>query len=241
MVVCERETYIGVVVLPSVESTMRKFRVSLLAGIAAVAVAGFSGWAHAQSAQLHTMTVRLPGGGIEQIEYTGNTPPQVSVSDNAAAVTAMPAMFGPNSLFARMDRISAEMDRQAATLFRQTAAVVADPNLFTETNLADMPAGSRSYTFVSTASPSGVCEESMRITATGNGAPQVVRHTSGNCAPMGGAGATIGLPAAQPPAQHPHMTMTRAHRPARARPDVVLTSAKGKTPYRGLVEAIPNG
>jgi len=223
---------------------MRTLRVSLLAGIAAVAVAGFSGWAHAQSAQLntqlHTITVRLPGGGVEEIEYTGKTPPQVSVSTGPAAV-ALPSVFGPDSLFAQMDRISAEMDRQAAALFHETAALANNPNLFTQTGLADMPAGSQSYTFVSTASPGGVCEQSVQITATGNGPPQVVRHTSGNCAPTGGAGATIGLPAVQPAPQGPHMIMTRAHRPLRARPDVVLTSAKGAKPYAGLAKAIPNG
>ncbi|HEY1798249.1 MAG TPA: hypothetical protein VGG57_19195 [Stellaceae bacterium] len=220
---------------------MRTLRVSLLAGIAAVALAGFSGWAHAQSAQIHTMTVRLPGGGIEQIEYTGNTPPQVSVSTGPAALAATPTLFGPDSLFARMDRISAEMDRQATALFRQTAALANNPNLLTQANLASMPAGSQSYTFVSTASPGGMCEQSVQVTATGNGPPQVVRHTSGNCAPVGGSGATIGLPTAQPTPQRPHAIMTRAHRPMRARPDVVLTSAKGTKPYAGLVKAIPNG
>jgi hypothetical protein len=220
---------------------MRSLRVSLLAGIAAVAVAGFSGWAHAQSAQLHVMTVRLPGGGVEQIEYTGNIPPQVSVSTGRAAVAAMPTLFGSNSPFAEMDRISAEMNRQAAALFRETAAIADNPNLFTRTNLANMPAGSESYTFVSTASPGGVCEESMQIIATGNGRPRIVRHTSGDCAPVGGAGTTIGLPTAQPAPHGPHMIMTRAHRPVRARPDVVLTSAKGAKPYAGLVKAIPNG
>ena len=220
---------------------MRKLRVSLLAGIAAVAVAGFSGWAHAQSTQLHTMTIRLPGGGVEQIEYTGATPPQVTVSTGPAAVAEMPALFGPNSLFAQMDRISAEMDRQAASLFRETAELANNPNLFTQTNLANMPAGSQSYTVVSTASPAGVCEQSVQITSTGNGPPRVVRHTSGNCGPTGGTGATIGLPAAQPAPSGADMIMTRAHRPLRARPDVVLTSAKGEKPYTGLVNSIPNG
>jgi hypothetical protein len=222
---------------------MRQLRVSLLAGIAAVALAGFAGGAYAQSAQLHTMTVRLPGGGVEQIEYTGNTPPQVSVSTGPAAIVPMPALFGPNSLFAQMDRISAEMDRQVDALFRQTAALADNPNLFTQTKLANMPPGSESYTFVSTDSPSGVCEQSMQITATGNGPPQVVRHTYGNCAPTGGAGAPIGLPNAQPqsPAQRPQMIMTRAHHAIHQRPDVVLTGAKGTKPYAGLVKEIPNG
>ena len=219
---------------------MGKLRASLLAGIAAAAVAGFSGWAHAQSAQLHTMTVRLPGGGVEQIEYTGNTPPQISVSTGPAAVAAMPTLFRADPIFAQMDRISAEMDRQAAALFRETAALADNPNLFTQTNLADIPAGSRSYTFVSTASPSGVCEQSVQITSTGNGPPQVVRHTSGDCAPTGGAGATIGLPTARPAPQGPPMIMTQAHRPVGVRPDVVLTSAEGAKPYAGLVKEIPN-
>ncbi len=193
---------------------MRTLRVSLLAGIAAVAVAGFSGWAHAQSAQLHTMTVRLPGGGVEQIEYTGNTPPQVSVSTGPATIAAMPPVFGSNSLFAQMDRISAKMDRQANALFRETAALTDSPSLLTRTNLAGMPAGSDSYTFVSTASPGGVCEQSVWITATATARrrscatpPVIARRWAARGDP---ARARAGCGR-----RRPHMIMTRAHRVAR--------------------------
>src|SRR5271166_163388 len=49
---------------------MRKVRTALLAGTAAVAVAGLSGVALARD--LHVMTVRLPGGGVAEIRYTGD-------------------------------------------------------------------------------------------------------------------------------------------------------------------------
>lgn len=215
---------------------MRTVRASLLAGIAAVAVAGYCGGAQAQTAQHHLMTVRLPGGGIEQIEYTGNTPPVVAVDTAPASVAAM---FGPNSPFAEFDRISAEMDRQAAALFRETAALAANPNLFTETALGNMPAGGSSYTFVSTASGNGVCEQSIQVTRSGNGPPQVVRHSSGNCGPGRGAGATIGLPNVQPAPRAPHAIMTRAHPSPTRRPDVVLTRAEGAKPYARMVKEIP--
>jgi hypothetical protein len=213
---------------------MHTVRASLLAGIAAVAVAGFCGGAQAQTVQRHVMTVRLPGGGIEQIEYTGNTPPVVSVD---AAPAAVAAAFGSNSPFAEFDRISAEMDRRAAALFRETAALAANPNLFTETALGNLPAGAHSYTYVSTASGNGVCEQSVQITRTGNGPPQVVRHSSGNCG--AGAGAMIGLPTAEPAPQAPHAIMTRAHPPAWHRPDMVLTKAEGAKPYTRMVKEIP--
>ena len=33
----------------------------------------------------HVLTVRLPGGAVEQIRYTGNVPPEVMVAPDAAA------------------------------------------------------------------------------------------------------------------------------------------------------------
>ncbi len=106
---------------------MRTLRTALLAGVAASAI-GFPGAALAQSPQTHVMTVRLPGGGVEQIRYTGDVPPQVVVAESPAPIEAfapMPSLFGPQSPFAALDRISAEMDRQAAAMFRQADALAA--------------------------------------------------------------------------------------------------------------------
>lgn len=203
---------------------MRMVRNALLAGVAAIAVGGFSGLAQAQSPQVHVMTVQLPGGGVDVIRYTGDTPPQIVLAPAAPVPTAMPmaSLFGPDSPFAALQQISAAMDRQAAALLRQTGTLAGGPLI--STDFANLPAGAQGFSFVSTMSGNGVCTQSMEITQTGNGAPHVVRHSSGNCGPTGGAGATISLPPAQAP---------------QPRPDVIMTKATGATPYAGLVHEIP--
>ena len=229
---------------------MRSLQTVLLAGVAAAAI-GFSGVALAQNADTHLMTVRLPDGGVAQIRYTGNVAPQVSLSQSPAALDVfapMPSLFGPNSPFAELDRISAEIDHQAAAMFRQARTIAAEARSgqLTEAAMRNLPPGSQSYTFISEASGSGVCSQSVEITSRGNGAPpRVVSHSSGNCGPMGGATGTVNLPTATPLGQPgPVWTSVPAQRPGVAplpatRPDVVWTSAEGQHPYAGLVEPIP--
>jgi hypothetical protein len=226
---------------------MRTFRNALLAGVAAVAI-GAAGAAFAQSDNYHVMTVRLPDGGVAQIRYSGNVAPRVTFGEAPAATdvfATMPSFFGPGSPFAAMERISAEMDREATAMFRQANAVAAEANSgrLTAAALRNLPPGSQSYSFVSTMSGNGVCSQSVEITGMGNGQPpRVVRHSSGNCGPMGGAAGTVNLPAATPQFGQPGPVWTSA--PARrvvpgSRPDVVWTSAKGAKPYAGLVREIP--
>jgi hypothetical protein len=72
------------------------------------------------------MTVRLPGGGLAEIHYLGDVPPQVAFLPSAAGYDrSMPApsVFGRESPFAAFERISAEMDRRAAAMLRYAAAV----------------------------------------------------------------------------------------------------------------------
>ncbi|HEV2336924.1 MAG TPA: hypothetical protein VGS13_15575 [Stellaceae bacterium] len=203
---------------------MRNLRTLLLAGVAASAI-GFSGAVLAQSANTHVLTVRLPDGGLAQIRYTGDVPPHIAFS-NVASVP-MPALFGPDSPFAALDRISAEMDREAAAMFAQADALAAQAQSGQSTEAAarSLPPGSQSYTFVSTMSGNGVCTRSVEITARGDGAPpRVVSHSSGNCGAMPGGSGSIGLPVAPAPAN---------------RPDVVWASAQGAKPAAGLVHEIP--
>jgi len=193
---------------------MRNLRTMLGAGVAAVAAIGYCGIALAQSPQIHTMTIALPGGGVEQIQYTGAVAPHVVVSDAPAPVfAAMPSFFGTTSPFAEMERISAAMDRQADQLFREAAAMSAgatQPNL---TAISAMPAGSQSYSFVAQMNGGNVCSRSMVITSQGNGAaPHVETRTSGNCSAvtMQGMPTPTQLPTAPAPANGPKMIMTKA-------------------------------
>jgi hypothetical protein len=207
---------------------MRVLRTALLAGVAASAI-GFSGAALAQTSNIHTMTVRLPGGGNAEIRYTGNVAPQVVFSEAPATIgvpVLMPTLFGANSPFAMLERVSAEMDRRAAAMFREADAMAAQARSgqLTEATLRNLPPGSQSYSFVSTMSGSGVCTRSVEITSMGNGAaPRVVSHSSGNCGPAAGNPGSVNLPAAPAPAKQP---------------DLVLTRAGGAKPYTGMVRQV---
>lgn len=218
------------------EMAVSTFRTALLAGVAAIGIAGFAALAVAQNSQtgpqIHVMTVALPGGGTAQIRYTGEVAPQVSFGTGPAALAdwmTMPAMFGPESPFAMLDRMSAEMDRQAAAMFRQAEALTAraQPGQPMEVALGNLPPGGRSYSFVSSMSGNGVCTQSVEITSTGNGAPKVVRHSSGNCGPAAGgtAGGAVAVPAAPG-----------------SRPDTLWIKDSNAPSYRGLIQktALPN-
>ena len=207
---------------------MRKVRAALLAGVAAVAVAGLSGVALARDLDTHVLTVQVPGGGVAEIRYTGDVPPQVVFSPVPTAWGAfMPvgAFFGPASPFAALDRISAAMDREAASLIRQ-AQMLANapafaPNQPIETALGNLPPGTESYSMVSTWSGNGVCTQSVEITSPVNGGkPRVVSHSSGNCGSAPGSTGVIGTPTMPAPTH---------------RPDILETNAHGTSPYAGLV------
>ena len=206
---------------------MRNTRLAVLAG-AAAAFIGLPGAVLAQDSNMHSMTVQLPGGGVAEIHYTGNVPPQVTVNSGPPAVGRfLPAssLFGANSPFAMLDRLSAEMDREAAALFRYADAMAAQPwsrsNGLTLTNIQNLPAGTRGFSYVSTVTGNGVCMRSTEIRATGNGPPRIVTHSSGNCgaeaSPPGNAGWSapggVGVPARPVPAKRPDVLWTKNEAP----------------------------
>lgn len=208
---------------------MRILPTTLLAGVASVALAG--------SVAAHTLTVRLPDGTTEQIDYSGNVAPQVSFVP-ATSVAAPDFAFGPNSPFALMQQISAEMDRETAAMMRQMQqlqAVAFQPlpegagGQPLAVDMTALPRGAETYSFVSTLSPSGVCSQSVEITSSGPGAkPQVVTHRSGNC---GAVGATAPTNAAAP-------DETPATIPAQPHAQTYQASAAGNPAYRGMLHAV---
>lgn len=196
---------------------MTRLRKTLLAGIAAIGI-GAAGAASAQNVDvIHVMNVAIPGG-VAQIRYIGDVPPQIAIVPAPSAFDAwMPAasVFGPDAPFAMMDRIAAEMDRRTAAMFRYAEA------------MADRAAaGGGSYSFVSTLSGNGVCTQSVRIISRGDGTPpQVERHSSGNCG-----AAAPGRPAIQRTAPVP---------PAPAQqPDLILTRNSSPSPYTGMIRQV---
>jgi hypothetical protein len=183
-------------------------------------LAGLAGSALAGGSETHVMTVQLPGGGIEQIRYSGNVAPEV-VFGPAADI----GYWGWDGPFADLARISAEMDRAMTGMFREIQALPAMPvDGWSEAGLANLPPGAQSYSYVSTISGNGVCGRSVEVTSEGAGhKPKVVTKSFGNCSADGAA------PSALPGAGAP------------ARPDTVqIKSAPSRhaNPYGGLVQEV---
>jgi hypothetical protein len=207
---------------------MRNVRTAILAGVAAIAVAGLSGVAAARDLNTHVMTVEVPGGGVAEIRYTGDVPPQVVFSPAPttwSASTPFGAFFGSASPFAELERLSAAMDREAASLMRQAEQLAHAPtvrgNQPIEATFGNLPPGTTSYTMVSTWSGNGVCSQSVEITSPANGGqPRVVSHSSGNCGSAPGSVGPIGTPTVPAPTH---------------RPDMIETGLHGNAPYPGLV------
>jgi hypothetical protein len=187
---------------------------SVLAGGAAILAGACLAPAMAQNGQVHVMTVQLPGGGVEQIRYTGDVAPRVVlVPVPVPSMVAMPMMQADP--FATLERISAMVDQQATTLLRQVQALRAAP----QSVLPGLPPGANGYSFVSTMSGNGVCMHSLRITYNGNGAPKMVSSTSGDCGPS----------AAQPPSQ-----VTAPEPAIHPMPNTIEAKATGAAPVRQI-------
>jgi hypothetical protein len=171
---------------------MRSLTTLLLAGIGSLA------FASAVSAQtVHHMTVRLPDGAIEQIEYTGNVPPRVEI----VPVTTLDSGLGPfwgsaDPVFAQFQQISAAMDREADAMLQQAAAMLAQSPAtgMWRIDTRDLPPGTQSYSFSEVLGPNGMCSQSLTISPGPDGRPHVVKHQSGTC---GGNGANV-VPGVQP-------------------------------------------
>lgn len=203
---------------------MKIFPTTLLAGVASVAFAG--------TVAAHTLTLQLPDGATEQITYSGDVAPQVSITPAPAVATApqdIDWVFGPQSPFALMQQIAAQMDREADAMRRQmqdiAAQPLAGPGQPIDIDMSKLPPGTQSYSFVSTLSPSGVCSQSTEIIAKGAGQqPQVITHRSGNCgADKGGGTATIAAPDRTPVMQ-----------PARPRGPAYQTNSIDHPDYRSM-------
>lgn len=162
---------------------MRTFGKTILAGAAAIGIAGACGMAWAGGPAFHTMTVQLPDGGTANIRYTGNVPPRVTFGSNPTVTD----FFAPVAPFGMLDTIEARMDREMNWLFSQAAPMNA--NQVFNADLRNMPKGMTEYSMVSTMTPNGVCMHRTEITSTGKGKPKVVSQTSGDCGKAGASSA----------------------------------------------------
>lgn len=171
----------------------------ILAGATVIGLAGLAPTI-ARELDTHTVTVRVPGGGVETIEYSGKVAPKVSFQANPVfgPVDSSFAAFTPAAFpsFAALDRISAAMDRQMDMMMHQAAMMTAMPqDQLYNAVMKGMPRGATSFSMVSESSNNGVCTHVTRITqGAGDARPQVVSQTSGDC----GQGAHSAAPASDP-------------------------------------------
>jgi hypothetical protein len=109
---------------------------SMLAGTAATLAVGVVAPAMAGDGRVHVLTLQLPGGGVERIEYTGDVPPRLVVMPTSRMV-AVPMMdVDP---FATLNRISAMMDQQAAAMLREVEDLQATCSPDCREGPADIP------------------------------------------------------------------------------------------------------
>lgn len=161
---------------------MRKLHAALLSAGGAALVAGT---AYA-AGKINSMNVALPDGSIAQISYEGTVAPRVAI---------LPVEAEANDPFAQIERMSAMMRARHEAMMRQVAEMqqraqqqvrVAQQDraggqpgqIVVSTNA---PAGSYSFTSVTTTSAGG-CTETVQYRSDGSGAePKVTRASSGDC------------------------------------------------------------
>lgn len=211
---------------------MRALRNLLLAGAAGIAIAGFSGMAHAgtparQFLKTHVLTLQLPSGVTEQIIYTGSVAPAVRLGPLPAAsmpaFPEFPAFLGSGSPFALMQRMAAKMDAELAQMLDETTVFANQPVAASAfglqpgqmTRLLDgmFGPGAQGFSVVATTNGRGLCSEGYRITINGNGETRVVPFHAGDCGPQQAtrsASPTISPPARTRAAPRMHAVLASA-------------------------------
>jgi hypothetical protein len=203
---------------------MRIISKLLMAGTAAIAVAGAALAADKAVRNDHVMTVRMPDGTVRNIPYPDDVAPRIVFVPVGAAVstpTARPVAAPMISPFAMFDRIAAQMDAQAGAMLQQAAAISAAPSSAAHMVAADgrqVPGGVVSYSFFSSTSSDGKasCSRSVQITSFDpKQPPKVASQSSGDCSKM----ADINVRATAAPAAAPKPVVTPARYDApRAKP-----------------------
>lgn len=164
---------------------MRKIQTLLTAGAAVLALATVSAFA-GENPRLKEMTVRLPGGGVAHIEYTGDTPPKVVIGQDDPIFDVFwgaPPLMRFDPPFADFDRLQRALERRVEAMLRDARARHAEgPEAIINVGDGYAPYGSFSYSFTSSSSGGKTCSHSVRITTPAHGGkPKVVEQTSGDC------------------------------------------------------------
>ncbi|HQT79702.1 MAG TPA: hypothetical protein PLD10_21885 [Rhodopila sp.] len=217
---------------------MRLPKLVLCGGVAALALSGI---ARAETTRTHSMIIRLPNGQVEQIRYTGDTPPTVVLAPDTAiapvAVMANPQAANPQEAsplmadpFAMLRQISAAMDQQTAAMMRSISLMAPPPmpGMPGVITAAGMPGAG--FAPVTIAAGPGVCMHSVQITYTGNGQPHVVSQTQGDCGPAPHQAAPAALPDTPAPAAAPHTIQVKD--------TVPMQNTGSPRPYSGMIHPV---
>jgi len=158
---------------------MTKSRTWLIAGAAALALAGTTAIANAQA--VHEIAVQLPGGGVEHIRYVGDAKPVIVMlpADPFAASFAQP--FWPS--FAAFDQMQAQMDRQMNAMLTEARAMQqAAQSGMLDASFGNLPRGTVQYTQISISNGKNMCTRTVRtMQPEAGGQLQTVSSTSGDC------------------------------------------------------------
>ncbi len=199
---------------------------TMLAGAASFALVAIMPAAAAADGQTHTLTLQLPTGDIERIEYTGDVAPQVVVSPPPAVATPPALMAAPMwdqsfaASYARLAHMAAILNAQEAAQEAVMARIAA--SALPATMLEALPAGG--VTYISTYVSDGACTRTTQITYGGDGmAPRTMSDTSGDCG---------AAPAARAPTQV-RQPAARHHTAPSAR--LIEARATGAHPASGLL------
>lgn len=131
----------------------RKWAVAGLASVLLTATPAIAG-----NNDVHTLTLQLPNGVVEHIQYRGDVAPRVSLDADVA------------SPFAELARLSDMLDRQTALMLRD----VSDPGA--------APMGFEGSATVVTYTSDGICTRRTQVTYPADGMkPRSVSDTNGRC------------------------------------------------------------
>jgi hypothetical protein len=167
------------------EAAMRLIHTSLLVGAAVLGLGAFALPVVGKDLAIHEMTVQLPGGGSETIQYAGEVVPKVRFDRDPfllAWSSPVALSFGPS--FADFDRIGEDLDYQMNAFWRQVDTMARWPQSQTlsQVGLQNLLPGASAYSVVSESFGNNVCTRTTEITTPPDGGkPKVVSQTSGNC------------------------------------------------------------
>lgn len=163
---------------------MRKLHSAVLAGAAAIAVAGT---AIAASRDVHTLNVSMPDGSVAHITYHGDVRPNVRVEPAEAVLPLLAAFDGP---WISLDRMAAQFDASIREMANNVGALSRAQGAGDGVNLAGLPKlppGVVEYFSSTMSTGRGSCTRTVQVTAVGqNQAPKVLSSASGDCAPKPG-------------------------------------------------------